>query len=118
MRAWLILPPLLAACAAQPAAAPAAPAAPAVSVAKSFGGKQCEAGGAGLAALAAQLAQAGVTVQRQACGDDGRLRAAMCGAPDGRIAIFTIPAAQQVLATQAQFVPLAALPDAREQPCR
>jgi hypothetical protein len=42
----------------------------------------------------------------------------VCGAPDGRIAIFTIPAAQQALAAQAQFVPLAALPDAREQPCR
>jgi hypothetical protein len=115
MRAWLLLPPLLAACAAQPAAAPAAPA---VSVAKSLGGRQCEAGGTSLAALAAQLAQAGVTVRRQACGDDGRMRAAVCGAPDGRIAIFTIPAAQQALATQAQFVPLAALPDAREQPCR
>jgi hypothetical protein len=115
MRAWLMLPPLLAACAAQPAAAPAAPA---VSVAKSLGGKQCEASGTSLAVLAAQLAQAGVTVQRQACGDDGRMRAAVCGAADGRIAIFTIPAAQQALATQAQFVPLAALPDAREQPCR
>jgi hypothetical protein len=115
MRAWLMLPSLLAACAAQSAAAPAAPA---VSVTKSLGGKQCEAGGKSLAALAAQLAQAGVTVQRQACGDDGRMRAAVCGAPDGRIAIFTIPAAQQALATQAQFVPLAALPDAREQPCR
>jgi hypothetical protein len=114
MRAWLLLPSL-AACAAQPAAAPAAPA---VSVTKSLGGKQCEAGGTSLAVLAAQLAQAGVTVQRQACGDDGRMRAAVCGAPDGRIAIFTIPAAQQALATQAQFVPLAALPDAREQPCR
>jgi hypothetical protein len=115
MRAWLMLPSLLAACAAQPAAAPAAPA---VSVTKSLGGKQCETSGTSLAVLAAQLAQAGVTVQRPACGDAGRMRAAVCGAPDGRIAIFTIPAAQQALATQAQFVPLAALPDAREQPCR
>lgn len=115
MRACLFLPWLLAACAAPPAAAPAAPA---VSVTKSFGGRQCEAGGASLAALAAQLAQAGVSVQRQACGDDGRIRPAVCGAPDGRIGIFTIPATQQAQATRQGFGPLAALPDAREQPCR
>jgi hypothetical protein len=114
MRAWLFLSPLLAACAAQPAAAPT----PVVSVTKSLGGRQCEAGAASLAALAAQLAQAGVTVRRQACGDDGRMRPAVCGAADGRIGIFVIPAAQQALAAQAQFAPLAALPDAREQPCR
>jgi hypothetical protein len=57
-------------------------------------------------------------VQRQACGDDGRIRPAVCGAPDGRIGIFVIPAAQQAQAARLQFTPLAALPDAREQPCR
>lgn len=115
MRALLFLPWLLAACAAQPAAAPATPT---VSVTKSLGGKQCEAGGASLAALAAQLTQAGVRVMRQACGDDGRIRPAVCGAPDGRIGIFTIPAAQQAQAAQQEFTPLAALAQAREAPCR
>lgn len=93
-------------------------AAASVQVVKSLGGRQCEPGGMTLDALAAQLAGAGVMVQRRACGSDGRMRPAVCGAPDGRIGLFTIPAAQQAQAASLQFAPRATLPDAQEAACR
>jgi hypothetical protein len=85
----------------------------------SAGTKQCDTSGArgaaGLQALARPLEAAGVRVLAGACGDDGRMRIAVCGAGDGRIAIFDIAAADAAKAAQAGYAPLPA--DARERPC-
>lgn len=99
---------LLAACAQPQAAQP-------VRVAKALGSKQCEGGGRTLAELQAELERAGVPVARAACGTDGRLRAQMCGTPDGRLGIFEIPASAREAAAAAGF---ALLPEgARETGC-
>jgi hypothetical protein len=114
---FVLLCALLAACSGPPQAAPAN--ASPLSVHKSLGGRQCEPdSGRTLAALQAELQAAGVRVQRAACGDDGRLRPAVCGAGDGRIGILTIAAAQRTQAERLGYAPLAQLPDAREMPCR
>lgn len=79
---------------------------------------QCQGGGRTLAEMQAKLVQAGVTVQSASCGADGRMRTAQCGGGDGRILIYTVPAAQAAAASAAGFRPLASLPDASRQPCR
>lgn len=79
---------------------------------------QCQGGGRTLAEMQAKLVQAGVTVQSAACGADGRMRIQQCGAGDGRILIYTVPAAQASAASAAGFRPLANLPDASRQACR
>lgn len=109
MKAALLVSTLLLAACAQPQAAPT------VRVAQALGSKQCEAGGRTVADLRAGLERAGVAIVRAACGSDGRVRAQVCGAPDGRLAIFEIPADAGAAAAAAGF-PL--LPEgAHETPC-
>ena len=57
------------------------------------GSQQCTGGGASIAELQQQLSNAGIAVSASSCGNDGT-RAAVCGGPDGAIAIFDIPASQ------------------------
>lgn len=88
-----------------------------VTVAQSLGTRQCEAGGMTPQALAQNLRAAGITVLSESCAHDGRMRPAVCGAPDGRLAVFEVPGDQLARAQALGFVPLASLPEARPQPC-
>jgi hypothetical protein len=69
-----------------------------------------------LPAVQSLLQSAGVEVISASCGVDGLARPALCGAPDGRIAIFEISPAQSQLASSAGFSSLAGLPFVRT-PC-
>ncbi len=90
---------------------------PGTSVYKPFGSQQCGGGGLSRDALAQQLLSAGVAVLSARCGSDGLARAAVCGAPDGRIAIFRVPDTQVALARGAGFGLLSELPQASDGPC-
>ena len=92
--------------------------APPLSVAISLGTRQCAAGGQQPEDLARRLTESGVRVLAQTCGTDGRMRPAMCGAADGRLAIFEIPAAQWTAAQALGYVRLDTMPDAQREPCR
>lgn len=89
-----------------------------VRVYKSVGSIQCVGGGADLASLARQLQDAGLKVHSSACGSDGRMRAAMCGAPDGRIMIVELSGDDAQASSKLGFAPLSNLPDAKEIPCK
>ncbi|MBU5612423.1 hypothetical protein [Geomonas azotofigens] len=82
-----------------------------------LGSLQCTGGGKSVAELEQQLRKAGITVNRTACGVDGRMYPAVCGAPDGRIGIFEIPADQAGSAAALALQPLSTLPDAAETSC-
>lgn len=88
-----------------------------VSVYKSRGALQCERGGLSVSELEKQLKDAGIRVQAATCGHDGRMRPAMCGRPDGAIAIFEIPAAQLEAATALKFAPLERAQGASRSAC-
>jgi hypothetical protein len=107
----------LAALAAAASACASGPAAQ-LSVYKPIGSRQCEGGGTTPESMARELATAGVKVIAATCGSDGRMHAAMCGAPDGRLAIFEIDAEHAAAAAKAGFQPLASMPSAQCQPCR
>lgn len=86
---------------------------------QSMGSRQCSGGGRTLAALVDPLRAAGVEVLRAECGHDGRMRVALCGAADGRIAIVEIRPAQLAQAQALGFSPLRQLPQAhRVADCR
>jgi len=104
----------LAAAAAACASAPSAQ----LSVAKPIGSRQCEGGGTTPEAMARELAAAGIKVLATACGTDGRMHAAMCGAADGKLAIFEIEADHAAAAAKAGFQPLASMPSAQRLACR
>ena len=89
-----------------------------VRVFKSTGSVQCAEGGTDLSTFARQLEQAGLKVLSSACGSDGRMRAAMCGAADGRVAIFELSSADAQASSQLGFAPLSKLPDAQVVPCK
>lgn len=89
-----------------------------VSVYKSTGAVQCSGGGLSLSAMARQLADGGVQVLASACGTDGNLYTAVCGAPTGLIGIFDIPASQAQTAASLSFKPLSELPAAARGPCQ
>jgi hypothetical protein len=95
-----------------------APTVPTATVVKYLGSTQCQGGGLTLAQVQDQLTAAGVPVVRMACGHDGRVHPAVCGAGDGRLAIAVIPAAQLTRATDMGFLPVAKLPDHGETPCK
>ncbi|WP_343315101.1 hypothetical protein AAIB41_16540 [Brucella sp. BE17] len=66
-----------------------------VAVSKTLGTRQCEQGqGDALEKLSDALTQAGVKVLSKKQGHDGKSHISVCGAPDGRTGIFSIPAAQ------------------------
>lgn len=89
-----------------------------VRVFKSAGSVQCANGGADLAAFVRQLEDAGLKVRSAVCGTDGRMRAAMCGAADGRILIFELASEDAQSSASLGFAPLSKLPDAKEAPCK
>jgi len=82
-----------------------------------MGSVQCSGGGKTLTGLKSQLQGAGIQFTSVGCGSDGVMRIALCGAPDGRIAIFSIPSSQSPAATQLGFIPLTKLPNAIRVPC-
>jgi hypothetical protein len=88
-----------------------------VAVVRSLGTRQCEAGGTTPAALAQKLRDAGLSPLAPGCAHDGRMRPAVCGAPDGRLALVEIPHAQLARAQALGFVALSTLPEARREPC-
>lgn len=85
---------------------------------KSFGSVQCTGGGVSFEAMRQQLAAAGIQVLSASCGTDGRMYIAVCGAGDGRIGIFEVPAAQAEAALALGFAPLSNLPGATTGACR
>ena len=89
-----------------------------VSVAKSLGSVQCAGGGITLPEMQSQLTGAGVQVLAASCGNDGVGHPAVCGASDGAIGIFDIPASQQAAAQALAFAPLSTLPHATREACR
>ena len=89
-----------------------------VEVFKSLGSMQCTGGGSTPEALRGQLSGAGVAVVATSCGSDGLAYPAMCGAPDGAIAIFEVPASQLQAAQSLSFAPLSSAPAARKSACR
>jgi hypothetical protein len=104
---------------APPAAAanPAPAAADRLTVYKSLGRKQCEAGGETPETLAAQLKAAGVEATPAGCATDGMMYAAVCGGGDGVLGLLDIPAADAATAAKAGFRPFRDLPDASRIPC-
>lgn len=109
----------LGACAQTPPAPDRAEAPAWLTVARPLGTQQCgDRGTATAELLAASLRTAGVQAQALRCGHDGRMRPQMCGAPDGRLVIADVPAAQQEAAHAQGFLPLSKWPDARSEPCR
>ncbi|MDO5657822.1 MAG: hypothetical protein Q4G36_05815 [Paracoccus sp. (in: a-proteobacteria)] len=96
--AILTLPLMLAAC--DNAGGPEA-----TRVFKYYGTTQCNPHEGRLEALGAELRASGVDVLVMRPGDDGMMRIALCGAPDGRIGIFHIPKAQLPAARAAGFEP-------------
>lgn len=89
-----------------------------VKVYKSLGSVQCSGGGKSLDEIKRQLKEVGIPVGSANCGIDGNMHAAMCGAPDGRIAIVEIPESKAQVAAALGFLPLKNLPDATEVPCK
>lgn len=85
---------------------------------KSMGGVQCADSGGNLATHTQALEGAGLKVLSAACGTDGRMRAAMCGAPDGRIAIFELAAEDASAAAKLGYAAFSNLPDAKLAPCK
>jgi hypothetical protein len=91
---------------------------PNVKVFKSRGSAQCEPkSGTSPEIMRGDLEKAGVTVISIACGNDGKMYPAMCGATDGAINIFVIPQRKAAQAATLQFAKLSSLPDASENPC-
>ena len=106
----------LAGCATPP---PAASPGEAVTVARTRGAVQCGDRGTAPEAMRAELQRAGVRVQASACGSDGRMRPAVCGAGTDEINLFDIAAADLPRAQALGFAPLSRLGgDARAVPCR
>lgn len=119
---WAIALPLallvtLSGCAA-PAPSASGPGGDVVKVFKNRGALQCEGRGTPPEAMRAELERAGVRVQASACGSDGRMRPAVCGAGTGEINLFDIAAADLPGAQALGFAPLSQLRDAQAVPCR
>lgn len=89
-----------------------------IAVYKFAGTVQCGTSQTTPAAIASQLSNAGIQVLSSACGNDGKMRITLCGAPDGQIYIFNIPATQTEAARSLGFAPLSSLAGAVKVPCR
>lgn len=72
---------------------------------KYYGTRQCAPTAGVYDQLERDLTAAGVTVIAGREDSDGMMRITLCGAPDGRIAVFTIPADQVARAQTAGFQP-------------
>ena len=99
------------------ASSPAPAAADRLTVYKSLGRKQCEAGGETPDTLAGQLTAAGVEATPAGCATDGMMYAAVCGGGDGILGLLDIAASDAAAAAQAGFRPFSDLPDASRIPC-
>jgi len=86
-----------------------APAAVAVYVL--LGSMQCSGGGTTAGALQQQLIAHSIDVIASRCGLDGLPRPMVCGASDGRIAIFDVVETQAALALAIGFTLLSTLPN-------
>lgn len=89
-----------------------------VRVFKYAGSVQCTGGGSDLPTIERQLTDGGLKVLSAACATDGRMRMAMCGANDGRLAIFEISGSDAESASKLGFIPLSKLPDAKVASCQ
>lgn len=87
-------------------------------IAKSNGSRQCESGHVSPAAMKRELLAGGVNVVSMACGSDGLMYPAVCGADTGEINIFEISSSDLEKAKNLGFKPLSDWPDAQEVPCR
>lgn len=85
---------------------------------KYMGSVQCAGGGTSLQAMERQLSDAGIPALSSTCGTDGNVYATVCGAADGRIGIFEVPAAQVQAASKLGFAPLGNLPAATKLACQ
>ena len=65
-----------------------------VSLCKYVGSVRCTGGGTSMLAMERQLTGAGVRVRMSFCEADGNACLAMCGAADGQIGVFEVPAFQ------------------------
>ncbi len=100
-----------------PAAACASAPPKPVSVYLTLGSRQCQDGGRTLAEVQKVLSDAGVKVLAAGCGNDGMAYPAVCGAPDGRIAIVDVPESQLEAALKLGFSPLSQRPRAQRMAC-
>lgn len=74
---------------------------------KPAGSRQCEPdSGVGEGELRAELETQGITVLDYRLGHDGRIYPAVCGAPTGRLHVFTIPTAQMPAAEALGYHPV------------
>ena len=89
----------------------------AVSVYLSLGSRQCQDGGRTLAEVQKVLQDAGIPVLASGCGSDGMAYPAVCGAPDGRIAIIDVPESQVEAARKLGFSLLSERPRAQRLAC-
>ena len=76
------------------------------------------ASGSTLAEMAAPLKDAGVRVVSAACGKDGLLHSAKCGANDGRIGVFEIAVKDAKKADSLSYAKAGTLPDMSVGECR
>lgn len=74
-----------------------------VQVSKSLSGHQCGDTGMNVDQLKSQLEEQKIQVYSQAVTSDGLLYPQVCGAPDGRIAVFTINKKEQDQAVELGF---------------
>ena len=87
------------------------------SIYASLDSTQCGTVKSPLSSLSSRLTAGGVTVVSASCGSDGVARGAVCGEPDGRIGVFSVPASQQASAVALGFAPLGDLPGASVGAC-
>lgn len=92
---------------------------PTVKIYRAIGSTQCTPGsGTPAKTMLNQLAARNIPVRAMSCGSDGNMHATVCGAADGSIRIFEIPANGLTAATALGFAPLSEIPNAQEVPCR
>ncbi|WP_148714967.1 hypothetical protein [Chitinolyticbacter meiyuanensis] len=88
-----------------------------VQVFKARGERQCLGGGKTIAQLRKPLKRAGLTVLGTACGSNGLVFPATCGADTSRIVVFTLPERQIEAALKLGYALLSDWPDASISPC-
>lgn len=87
-------------------------------IASSNGARQCESGRVSPSAMKRELLAGGVNVVSMACGSDGLMHPAVCGADAGEINIFEISSGDMDKAESLGFKPLSDWPDTRGISCR
>lgn len=80
-----------------------------IDISKTLGSIQCEGDSKDVPTLQRELTEHNIPVFAADCGSDGMMYIAVCGAPDGKIGIFTIDADDQQKAFSLGFEPLSSL---------